>query len=321
MFSIPMPDKSTDAAKPTSGKKVIGFVISTQDYLVYLHGLPSARINEIIVKKTGARALVSAMEKEKIEALMLDNERPKPGDYFELSSDGLLFPMGPKLVGRVINPIGLPIDAKPGLPPGGELVDLDVVAPGIDKRELVTQQFYTGITMVDTLIPIGKGQRELVFGEARSGKSGFLLEIIVHQKQQQRVCIYAAIGRSDIDVKRFSESIKETGAADYTIIIAATSNEAAPMISIAPAVACSVAEYYRNQGKDVLLILDDLATHSKYLREISLLAGRIPGRESYPADIFYQHSHLVERAGNFNKSMGGGSITLLPVIETDIENF
>lgn len=308
-------------SKKVKTKKEVGFVVSTQDYLVFIEGLPSARVNDIIVTKSGSRALVSAIEKEKIEGLMLDSERPKPGDYFELSEEGLRLPMGTHLMGRAINPIGKPLDGKPGLPPGGDLIDLDVVAPGIDKREKVTKQFYTGITMIDTLIPVGVGQRELMFGESRAGKSSFLLDIIINQKSENRICVYCAIGRSDIDVKKFSEQIIESGAQDYTIIIAATSSEAAPMISISPLIGCSVAEHFRNQGKSVLLILDDLSTHAKYLREMSLLAGRTPGRESYPADIFYQHSRLVERAGNFNQFEGSGNITMLPVIETDLENF
>lgn len=299
----------------------VGFVISAQDYLVYLEGLPSARINDIITTKDGARAMVSALDEEKIEALMLDPQHPKPGDEFELASTGLKLPLHINLFGRVFNPLGIPLDGKAGFPPGTDIIDLDIIAPGIDKRDLVTEQFYTGIPVIDTLIPIGRGQRELIFGEARSGKSGFLLEIITHQKKYDVICIYVAIGKSELDIKRFAQSVAETGAAAYTIILAATSAESAPMISIAPAVGCSIAEHYRDAGKKVLLIFDDLATHAKYLREINLLSGRVPGRESYPADIFYQHSHLVERAGNFNKQLGGGSITLLPIIETDIESF
>lgn len=302
--------------------KEVGFVTSAQDYLLFLEGLPSAKINDLIVSKTGSRAIVQSLEKEKIEAWMLDPERPKPGDTFELTSEGLKLPLRSNLFGRIINPLGVTVDGKAPLPPSGGLtLDLDVVAPGIDGREIITKQFYTGLTVVDTLLPIGRGQRELLFGEARSGKSTFLLDMIVHQKNKNCICIYTAIGRSEIDVKRFGESIEKEGASPFTIVIASTSSDAAPLIAIAPSVGCSVAEYYRDQGKDVLLILDDFATHSKYLREIYLLSGRIPGRESYPADIFFQHSHLVERAGSFNEKYNKGAITLLPVIETDIENF
>lgn len=317
----PLQPAEANAPSITDGEKEVGYVISTQDYIVFIEGLPTARLFNIIRTKNGGRAMVNGLEKDRVEALMLDAERPKPGDYFELSDYGLRLPLNVDLFGRMINPLGLPLDGKAGLPPGGEPLDLDLVAPGIDGRAPVTEQFYTGITVVDTLLPVGKGQRELIMCEPRSGKEQFFLDVIKAQGPQNRVCIYAALGRSDLEVKRFTEEIHSMGADAYTIIIAATSNESAPMIQIAPSVAAALAEYYRNQGKHVLLILDDLSTHAKYSREINLLAGRIPGRESYPADIFYQHSSIVERAGNFNEHYGNGSITMLPTIETPIENF
>jgi F-type H+/Na+-transporting ATPase subunit alpha len=324
-FTMPPPDAPT-AEKPTltaldGGDKEVGYVVSTQDYIVIIEGLPSARLYNIVQTRSGGRAMISALEKDRVEALMLDSERPKPGDYFELSDYGLRLPLNIDLFGRMINPLGMALDGKAGLPPGGEALDLDIVAPGIDGRASVTEQFYTGITVVDTLLPIGKGQRELIMCEPRSGKEQFFLDVILSQKTQNRICIYAALGRSELEVKRLAEDVLQYGAAPYTIIVAATSSESAPMIQIAPSVASALAEYYRNKGKHVLLILDDLATHAKYAREISLLAGRIPGRESYPADIFYQHSSIVERAGNFNDHFGNGSITMLPTIETNIENF
>lgn len=323
-FTMPPPaepEKQSDKPISSVGDKEVGYVVSTQDYIVIVEGLPSARLYNIIVTRNGGRAMVSALEKDRIEALMLDSERPKPGDYFELSDFGLRLPLNIDLFGRIINPLGMALDGKAGLPPGGDQLDLDIVAPGIDGRASVTEQFYTGITVVDTLLPVGKGQRELIMCEPRSGKEQFFLDVILSQKDQNRVCIYAAVGRSELEVKRFAEDIKAMKADSYTIIVAATSSESAPMIQIAPSVATALAEYYRNLGRHVLLIIDDLATHAKYAREISLLAGRIPGRESYPADIFYQHSSIVERAGNFNDHYHNGSITLLPTIETNIENF
>jgi len=323
-FTTPLvedPTTGKTVPSPPNGDKEVGYVVSTQDYIVIVEGIPSARPYNIIRTKTGGRAIISAFEKDRVEALMLDSERPQPGDYFELSDVELRIPLNVDLLGRMINPLGTALDGKAGLPPGGEAIDLDIVAPGIDGRAAVTEQFYTGITVVDTLLPIGKGQRELIMCEPRSGKEQFFLDVILSQKNQNRICIYAAIGRSELEVKRFSEDIQTYGAAPYTVIIAATSSESAPMIQIAPSIAAALAENYRNQGKHVLLILDDLSTHAKYSREIALLANRIPGRESYPADIFYQHSSIVERAGNFNDHYGAGSITLLPTIETTIENF
>jgi len=301
-------------------KHEIGFIVTAQDYLLYLEGLPSVKVNDILISENGSRALVAALDRERIEALMLDRDRPRPGDSFTLSTDGIRLPLKSDLFGRTINPLGFPLDGKPALTGGNVLIDLDAIAPGIDARKIITEQLISGITMIDTLLPIGKGQRELIIGEPRSGKAQVLVDFIANQRDTGTVCVYAAIGKSEIDLKRFAEDLERAKANTYTIVVAATSNESAPLISIAPYVACSIAEYYCRKGTNVLLILDDLSTHAKYLREIALLSGRIPGRESYPADIFYQHSHLVERAGNFNYKAGNASITLLPVVEANLEN-
>jgi F-type H+/Na+-transporting ATPase subunit alpha len=302
-------------------KKEIGFIVSAQDYLMRLEGLPSARVNNILVTKNGGRAMVTAIDQNRVEAVMVDPERPKPGEYMEMSGAGITLPMNMNFFGRAINPLGIPLDGKAGLPPDGETIDLDIVAPGIDGRSLIKKQFYTGLTIVDTLVPLGRGQRELVLCEPRSGKEQFFLDIIASQKKNNVVCVYAGIGRSEMEVKRFYEEVVATGSDKYTVIVAGTSNESAPVVTITLGVASSLAEHYRDQGRDVLLILDDLATHAKYAREISLLAGRVPGRESYPADIFYQHSSNLERGGSFNEHYNNGAITLLPTVETNIENF
>lgn len=300
----------------------VGFVTSSQDYLIYIAGLPGAKIQDIVESETGSKAIVSAIEENRVEALLLNDQPAKPGEMFTLSGKKLSFPMKGKILGRILNPLGAPLDGMPGFPESVKVeVDMDTVAPGVKYREIITKQLYTGITVIDTLIPIGIGQRELLFGEPRSGKRAFILDIITNQKGQNRICVYASVGQEDMTIKRFTENLKQAGALDYTVTIEASSNEDAPLIAIAPSVALSVAEYFRNLGRDVLLILDDLGLHAKYLREMSLLSGQLPSRESYPADIFYQHSHLVERAGNFNKLLGGGTITLIPVIETDMENF
>lgn len=298
----------------------VGFVTKAQDYLFYLEGLPSSAINDIIKGQNGSRALVTGLEKDKIEAVSLSSDRPKPGDVFKPDPIGLSLPLGDGLFGRAINPLGEAIDGKGPIEAPRQPIDLDTVAPGIDGRKRIDAQLPTGMILIDTLLPIGKGQRELIFGEPRSGKTSFLLDVIVNQKGNNVICIYTALGKPEIDVRRFVESIHDHQAAEFTIVLAASSNQSVPLIAIAPAVACSIAENFRNQGKDCVLILDDLGTHAKYLREIGLLSGRIPGRESYPADIFYQHSHVIERAGSFNKNFGSGSITMLPVIETDMEN-
>ncbi|OGG32435.1 hypothetical protein A3I51_02600 [Candidatus Gottesmanbacteria bacterium RIFCSPLOWO2_02_FULL_38_8] len=299
----------------------VGFVVKAQDYLFYLEGLPSVRIEDIIISEKGVRAIVSALDHEKIEALMLDRERPSPGDSFTIDKTGIHLPPQVRLIGRAINPLGVPIDGKGSFQMGEEKINFGVIAPGVSSRRIISDQLYTGITMVDTLLPIGKGQRELIFGEPRSGKASFLLDIILNQKGKSIICLYVAIGKAEIDVKKFINDLSAEGGLSYSVVIAATSSDGAPLISIAPSVGCSVAEYFVKSGHDVLMIFDDLGLHAKYLREIGLLSGRVPGRESYPADIFFAHSHLVERAGNFNEKWGNASITLLPIIETDMENF
>lgn len=298
----------------------VGYVIDAQDYLFHLDGLPSVRVNQILVSENNSIAYVTAMGPGIVEAQILEGERPKPGQKFTMRDHGLELPTHVSLFGRAINCLGKPVDGQSPFPPGGEVIDLDTVAPGIDMREAVTEQFYTGIILIDTLLPIGKGQRELIIGDARSGKDLFLADTILNQKGRNVICVYVGIGKSEIEIRRLQDKIKRGGADEYTVILAATSKEPAPMIAIAPLVGASLAEHYAKKGQAVVLIVDDLATHAKYLREISLLANRIPGRESYPANIFYEHSQMVERAGNFLKSYGGGNITMIPVVETDLEN-
>lgn len=299
----------------------VGFVVQAQDYLFHLEGLPSIRVNELIQSQKGARALVTGLKNEKVEAMALDKERPKPGDMFTKSTEGLRLDMGDHLLGRIINPLGMAMDGKGEVGGRGTAIELDVVAPGVEYREIIREQLVTGITVVDTLMPVGKGQRELIFGEPRSGKVSFLLDVIANQRDSGVVCVYIAIGKEEVETRRFVSQLEHRNCMGYTVVVAATSAESAPVISIAPDVGLSIAESFRDKGKDVLVLEDDLAIHAKYLREIALLSERIPGRESYPGDIFYQHAHNLERAGRYNEKLGKGSITLLPVIETDLEKF
>ena len=315
-----MPTKASSSFAGSANVQEIGFVTQAQDYLMHIEGLPSAKLNDLIVGDRDNIGYVTALSPGMVEAQILAGERPRPGDTFQVRSDGLKIPTHVSLFGRIINALGRPVDGESPFPPGGELVDLDTVAPGIHKRDFVHEQFYTGVMFIDTLLPIGRGQRELLFGDARSGKDLFLIDVVLNQKGRDVICIYVALGKSDVEVRRLQDKFKKGGADEYTIIMAATATEAPPLIAITPLVACSLGEYFAKKGKTVLIIQDDLATHAKYLREISLLAARIPGRESYPANIFYEHSQMVERAGSFLKEYGGGTITMLPVVETDLEN-
>ncbi len=301
----------------------VGFAISSRDFLVYVDGFPTIKINDLVESESGARGWINSLLKDSAEVLMVDKAKITPSEPFKRLDEPLGVLVGDFLLGRSINPLGVPIDGKGPLrkTKTSKISQLDTPAPGIDAREFITQQFLTGVTLIDTLIPLGKGQRELVLGDAHSGKTQFLLDTIVNQKGTNVVCVYASIGKPAVSVRNLIDILRANGALEYTVVIASSSSEQAPLIFLTPKTAFAVAEYFQKQGRDVLLILDDLGVHAKIHREISLLSNKAPGKESYPGDTFYQHSHLLERAGRFNKLAGGGSITTLPVVELNLSDF
>ncbi len=308
---------------------------SARDFLVRLAGFPTIRINDM-VESGGIRGWVNSIADDTIEVLLLDEGRIVPKQMFKRYPERLGLSVGDFLLGRAINPLGVPIDGKGLLASQGhaiggrsglsktqttQVLELEQPALGIESREFIREQFLTGITLIDTLIPIGVGQRELVLGDAHSGKTAFLLDTIINQKGTGVICIYASIGKPSVAVRNLIDTLRVNNALSYTVVIATSSSEPAPLIFLTPKAALTVAEYFQKEGKDVLLILDDLGNHAKIYREIALLGEKPPGRESYPGDIFYQHAHLLERAGNFLPSFGGGSITALPVIELALNDF
>ncbi len=301
----------------------VGYVISSRDFLVYLDGLPTIRVNDMVESDNGARGWVNSIAEDKIEILMVDDAKITPKQLFKRLPNRLGLAVGDYLLGRSINPLGIPIDGKGPLTKlkNNPILELDQAAPGIESRQFITQQFLTGITLIDTLIPIGRGQRELILGDAHSGKTAFLIDIIVNQRNTGVICIYASIGQSAVAVRNLIDTLKNNNALSYTIVIATSSSEKAPLIFLTPKTAFTVAEYFQKKGKEVLLILDDMGNHAKIYREIALLGNKPPGRESYPGDIFYQHAHLLERAGNFLPGFGGGSISALPVVELNLNDF
>ncbi len=299
----------------------IGFVTAVKKYLITIEGLPGIKSEDLVVSENNARALVTSLKNNKVFAMVLDSIPVKPGDRFSLLEKKNIFSFGKHLLGRVIDVFGDPLDGGPAFPLPTTQFSFDKEAAGMASRQRIEEQFLTGITMVDTLIPLAKGQRELIFGPAHSGKTIFLRDIILNQKTENILSIYAVIGKPASDLQPIVSLLFGEQGNKNTIILAAPSSDPTPKIAIAPSVAIAIAEHFRMQGKDVLLVLDNLAAHAKYLREIALLQGRLPGRESYPGDIFYQHARIIERAGNFNKKAGGGSITLLPVLETGVENY
>lgn len=299
----------------------VGVVVKTKRYLVTISGLPSARVNDIIVNQSGQRAIIRSLSNEYVFALSLEGV-VHMGDRYQFLKNKNLYTVDESLFGRVIDTLGRPIDNHGSFGAANTPLRLEVEAPGIEVRQPIHDQLYTGITAVDTLIPIAKGQRQLIFGPMRSGKTAFLTETTLAQAKAGTVCIYAVIGKPINGLRKITDHImKNRSQAAKTIVIAASSDEPAPVIALAPSVAFLLAEVFQSQGEDVLVILDDLDAHAKYLREIALLEGRLPSTESYPGDIFYQHAHLMERSGHFTEAIGGGSITTLPVIETDQKNF
>ena len=301
---------------PNDTQREIGVVESTKHYLVSIEGLPSARIHDVVIHQNGLRGIVTSLAHDVVKVMMLDPGEVKPGHHFDLKKQSDQLSLGDHLFGRVISPLGDPIDGKASFPTRNAKIVLDKDAGDLASREEVTEQLETGFFAIDTLLPIGVGQRQLLMGPVQSGTDAFVQRVMEHQKESGVVCVYAAIGRSAVYVRRMADALFSTDAKNYTTIIASFSHDTTPLNTITPAVGLQVAEFFCDQGKDVLLVLDDLYTQAKYLREISLLEGRLPGRDSYPGDIFYQQAHLIERAGNFRNR---GSITMLPVLQNDIE--
>lgn len=301
----------------------VGFVKSVKNSLLYLDGLPTIRINDLVENESGMRGWVNSLLPNTVEVLVLDDGRIQPGQLFKRTGNKLTVPVGDFLLGRALNPLGIPIDGHGYLAKSNTttLAELDKVAPGISARKFINEQFETGITLIDSLIPIGKGQRELILGDPRSGKTDTLIDIILNQKHTNVICIYASIGKPITEVRTVIDTLRTNQSLSHTVVVATSSSDPAPLIYLTPRTAFTIAEYFQKQGKDVLVILDDLGNHAKIYREISLLGDRSAGRESYPGDMFYQHGHLLERAGNFKPEAGGGSITALPVIELNLNDF
>lgn len=302
-------------------KQEIGYATSINQYLVWVNGLPNVRINELVISEQGASGLVTAIKDDLVEVLMLDDVKVKPQESFKRTLKQLTILAGSHLLGRTINPLGQPIDGKGGFANLGQVISLDKRPEPIKSREQISRQFETGISLVDSLVPLAFGQRELIIGEPHSGKTGFLIDTIINQAGGQVVCVYTLIGKPVSEIRNLVEILRVNKATDYTVVVATSSSERAPLAYLAPAVGVALAEYFQKRGQDVLLILDDLGIHAKLYREISLLSGKSPGRQSYPGDIFFTQAKLVERAGNFNKNAGGGSITALPVIEVSTDDF
>lgn len=300
----------------------VGYVLSSRNYLAFLDGLPSVKIHDLVQTESGNMAVVNAVFQNHVEVFLLDETAIFPGELFSYTGKKLTIPVGDFLIGRAINPLTTPIDGKGLISKGkSKTFELENRARGIESREFIKEQFATGVMLLDTLVPIGRGQRELIMGDGHSGKTRFLINLMVNLKNKDTICVYGAIGKPTNSIKNILNALQVNNAFSYTVVVAASSTEPPPLILLVPQAAMTIAEYFQAQGKDVLVILDDMGVHAKVYRELSLLGNRSPGRESYPGDIFYQQAKLLERAGKFNKDHGGGSITALPVIEIPMGDF
>ena len=293
-----------------------GIVILVGDGIAKVSGLDKCMAGELVEFPNGSYGMAQNLEEDTVSVVILGTDAGiKEGDTVKRTGRVVSVPVGEALIGRVVNALGEPIDGR-GPIAQADFRPVEMPAPGIIDREPVNQPLQTGIKAIDSMIPIGKGQRELIIGDRQTGKTTIATDTILNQKGKDVICIYVAIGQKRSTVASIVNALTAGGAMDYTIIVSATASELAPMQYIAPYTGCTMGEYFMHQGKDVLVIYDDLSKHAVAYRAISLLIRRPPGREAYPGDVFYLHSRLLERAAHLSKALGGGSLTALPIIET-----
>jgi F-type H+-transporting ATPase subunit alpha len=294
----------------------VGTVVSIGDGIARVHGVERAMAGEMIEFPHGVFGIALNLEEESVGTVLLGEFfQIKEGDTVKRTGRIISVPVGEEMLGRVVNPLGQPIDGK-GPITTKTFAPIERLAPGVVDRQPVREPVQTGLKAIDSMIPIGRGQRELIIGDRQTGKTAIAIDTILHQKGQDVVCIYNAIGQKASTVAHVVKTLEEAGAMEYSIVVAACASDPAPMLYIAPYAACAMGEYFRDSARHALCVYDDLSKHAQAYREISLLLRRPPGREAYPGDVFYLHSRLLERAAKLNKELGGGSLTALPIIET-----
>ena len=294
----------------------VGTTIMIGDGIARVSGLDKCMANELVQFPNGAYGMALNLEENSVAVVMLgEDEDIKEGDVVRRTGQVVSVPVGEGLIGRVVNALGQPVDGK-GPVDAKEHRPIERNAPGIIERKGVSVPLQTGIKAIDSMIPIGRGQRELIIGDRQTGKTVIALDTIINQKGKDVICIYVAIGQKCSTVAQLVDTLTAAGAMDYTIVVSATASELSPLQYIAPYSGCAMGEYFMDQGKDVLIVYDDLSKHAVAYRALSLLIRRPPGREAYPGDVFYLHSRLLERAARLDPEHGGGSITALPIIET-----
>ena len=302
--------------KPAATSEEGGVVISSADGIVEVEGMDRAVYGEIVTFENGAKGMVESVEPGRLGIMLFDGaETVGVGTMVTRSGKRAGIPVGDGFLGRVIDPLGEPIDGKGPIEAAG-YNPIEKQAPGILERQSVDTPLHTGILAIDSMFPIGRGQRELIIGDRQTGKTSIATDAILNQKDTGVLCIYVAIGQKASSIARVAEDLKKHGAMSYTTIVAATASDSAPLQYIAPYAGTALAEYFMAQGKSVLIVYDDLSKHAVAYRAISLLLRRSPGREAYPGDVFYLHSRLLERSCRMSDALGGGSITALPIVET-----
>ncbi len=294
----------------------VGTVISVGDGIALVHGLDKAMSGELLLFPNDIFGMVLNLETDHVGAILLDESTEvREGDVVKTTGRILEVPVGEEIIGRVVNPLGQPIDGL-GKINTSQTRPIEKKATGVMARKSVNVPLQTGIKVLDALVPIGRGQRELIIGDRQTGKTAITIDTIINQKGKDVICIYVAVGQKESTVANVYETLKQHGAMDYSIIVSASASEPSPLLYLAPYAGVTMGEEFMFAGKDVLVIYDDLTKHAIAYRELSLLLRRPPGREAYPGDVFYLHSRLLERAAKLNDELGGGSITALPIIET-----
>ena len=294
----------------------VGTVVSVGDGIARIHGVEGAMATEMLEFPHGVFGIAFNLEEESVGAVLLgETTEIKEGDPVKRTGRIISVPVGDALLGRVVNALGQPVDGK-GPIATTEHAPIEKIAPGVVDRQPVKEPLQTGLKAIDAMVPIGRGQRELIIGDRQTGKTAVAVDTIINQKGLDVVCIYNAVGQKQSTVAQVVRTLEEAGAMEYTIVVTAGASEPAPLLYISPYCACAMGEYFRDSGRHALCIYDDLSKHAQAYREISLLLRRPPGREAYPGDVFYLHSRLLERAAKLRAELGGGSLTALPIIET-----
>ena len=294
----------------------VGTVVSIGDGIARVHGVERTMAGEMLEFPHGVFGIALNLEEESVGAVLLgEYTEIREGDTVRRTNRIISVPVGEELVGRVVNALGQPIDGK-GPIVSKQFREIERLAPGVVDRSPVKEPLQTGLKAIDAMVPIGRGQRELIIGDRQTGKTAVAVDAIINQKGKDVVCIYNAIGQKQSTVAQVVRTLEDAGAMAYTIVVAAGASDPAPLLYISPYAACAMGEYFRDSGRHALCVYDDLSKHAQAYREISLLLRRPPGREAYPGDVFYLHSRLLERAAKMRKELGGGSLTALPIIET-----